>query len=425
MKRQYFWLNANPYQWSFHKTVVGEPEDYSIYNEEGNKRFSFKCFKEAKVGDIIIGYQSHTSKKILAIFKVAREVVDPTNFGECIFFTKYIDLPVGITRQEIKDHGFTNIMPMRDVKGSLFPLDEKDYLGLLKLIEEKNPDLLKGYYNNDLSLAEKIEALNVPTAIKYAKEKGTYYLGWNIPVGKVFTKEEVKSELMINNPAAGYRTSHRDSSLFLIVENEYKDAFEYDSFVTEFEIETEDEIEGEPVPEDYGSEKYVHVLLEEGNGNYKYMGIAEMNVEEELIEKPKGGSSKYRYLVSIFGKIVSDETDVEIPDETYIETEESEKRENSTFTREITSKVYNRSLEVSEYAKKKAKGICQLCGKPAPFLDKQGKPYLESHHVIWLSRGGEDSIHNVVGLCPNCHSKMHVVDDPEDVKKLEELLSEK
>ena len=84
MKRQYFWLNANPYQWSFHKTVVGEPEDYSIYNEKGNKRFSFKCFKEARVGDIIIGYQSHTSKKILAIYKVAREVVDPTNLDECI-----------------------------------------------------------------------------------------------------------------------------------------------------------------------------------------------------------------------------------------------------------------------------------------------------------------------------------------------------
>ena len=45
---------------------------------------------------------------------------------------------------------------------------------------------------------------------------------------------------------------------------------------------------------------------------------------------------------------------------------------------------------------------------------------MESHHIKWLSKGGEDSPENVVALCPNCHRKMHEVNDPNDVKKLQE-----
>ena len=79
---------------------------------------------------------------------------------------------------------------------------------------------------------------------------------------------------------------------------------------------------------------------------------------------------------------------------------------------------YVRDIHIAEYAKIRANGLCQLCGKSAPFKDKNGRAYLESHHVIWLSRGGDDSISNTVALCPNCHKRMHVVDDPLDIKLL-------
>lgn len=85
--------------------------------------------------------------------------------------------------------------------------------------------------------------------------------------------------------------------------------------------------------------------------------------------------------------------------------------------RQITSS-YVRDRYVSEYVKRRAHGFCQLCGKPAPFLTKDGEPYLETHHVIWLADGGDDSIDNAVALCPNCHRKMHTVNLDEDVKKL-------
>ncbi|MFE4239621.1 HNH endonuclease [Peribacillus butanolivorans] len=59
-----------------------------------------------------------------------------------------------------------------------------------------------------------------------------------------------------------------------------------------------------------------------------------------------------------------------------------------------------------------------MCDQLAPFLNKQGEPYLETHHIFWLARGGEDSILNTVALCPNCHKKMHVLELPTDVSKL-------
>ena len=87
----------------------------------------------------------------------------------------------------------------------------------------------------------------------------------------------------------------------------------------------------------------------------------------------------------------------------------------------ITSYI-TRSAEVVKITKERAKGVCQLCGQAAPFTDKNGDPYLEAHHVIWLSRGGADSTDNTVALCPNCHTRMHILDDDKDVSSLKESL---
>jgi 5-methylcytosine-specific restriction enzyme A len=59
---------------------------------------------------------------------------------------------------------------------------------------------------------------------------------------------------------------------------------------------------------------------------------------------------------------------------------------------------YERNPIVTEYAKRWANGICQLCEKPSPFVNKNGLPHLHTHHIEWLSRGGEDSIENVAAI---------------------------
>jgi len=99
---------------------------------------------------------------------------------------------------------------------------------------------------------------------------------------------------------------------------------------------------------------------------------------------------------------------------TELERKAKERSSTKAAYRSVTSNTYIRDPYVAEYAKERAHGVCQLCEQPAPFRDKDGKPYLESHHIVWLVEGGGDSIENTVALCPNCHRKMHVVNSATD-----------
>ena len=84
----------------------------------------------------------------------------------------------------------------------------------------------------------------------------------------------------------------------------------------------------------------------------------------------------------------------------------------------VNTKVYYRSPTIAAYVKKRANGYCQLCGMKAPFNDQNGDPYLECHHIHWLSKGGMDSVDNCAALCPNCHRKMHIMNDLNDINTL-------
>ena len=78
----------------------------------------------------------------------------------------------------------------------------------------------------------------------------------------------------------------------------------------------------------------------------------------------------------------------------------------SLYVREVVT--YARNPDVVAEVLARAKGVCQACEKPAPFLKKSnGKPYLEVHHVKQLAEGGEDIVENAIAVCPNCHRKAH------------------
>lgn len=95
---------------------------------------------------------------------------------------------------------------------------------------------------------------------------------------------------------------------------------------------------------------------------------------------------------------------------------------SNTVAKEVKSVYRERNQFIAEYTKNRANGICDLCGEPAPFIDKNGKPYLESHHVITLADGGPDVIYNTVAICPNCHRKIHILNNKDDTKKLEKII---
>lgn len=90
----------------------------------------------------------------------------------------------------------------------------------------------------------------------------------------------------------------------------------------------------------------------------------------------------------------------------------------SPSKRSATVVTYERNPWVIEHAKRRANGVCELCGNKAPFRKLGGEPCLETHHLIWLSKGGEDTIDNTVALCPNCHRKMHLLGADSDLSAL-------
>ncbi|HIE27328.1 TPA: hypothetical protein EYP66_08590 [Candidatus Poribacteria bacterium] len=65
--------------------------------------------------------------------------------------------------------------------------------------------------------------------------------------------------------------------------------------------------------------------------------------------------------------------------------------------------------------------ICQKCKKQPPdsrdYGKKQRPEYrdyrskketrLEAHHIVWTTKGGKDSIYNLITLCESCHDKVH------------------
>jgi 5-methylcytosine-specific restriction protein A len=61
-------------------------------------------------------------------------------------------------------------------------------------------------------------------------------------------------------------------------------------------------------------------------------------------------------------------------------------------------------------------GTCEACSAPAPFMDGRGQPYLEVHHVVTLAEGGPDTVENAVAVCPNCHRRLHLGNDRDEVR---------
>ncbi|WP_321951641.1 HNH endonuclease [Burkholderia cenocepacia] len=74
----------------------------------------------------------------------------------------------------------------------------------------------------------------------------------------------------------------------------------------------------------------------------------------------------------------------------------------------VVTEAYIRNPDVVAEVLIRAKGACERCAKPAPFIRRSDcTPYLEVHHRVQLSAGGEDVVENAIALCPNCHRELH------------------
>ena len=87
-----------------------------------------------------------------------------------------------------------------------------------------------------------------------------------------------------------------------------------------------------------------------------------------------------------------------------------------TVTSEGTT--YLRDPRVKAWVLQMARGQCDLCNNPGPFLLATGEPYLEEHHVLPLAQGGSDTVQNAVAVCPNCHRRLHLGTDASQQREI-------
>ena len=131
----YWWLNANPKMWSMSAAPVGEVQDYTLYNDNQHKRRVFQNFLDAKVSDMIIGYESTPVKQIVALFQISQE-----QDGERIYFKKIehlavpIDLATLQTQPELAEMEF-----FKNSQASLLKLSPAEYDCIINLIRDVNP----------------------------------------------------------------------------------------------------------------------------------------------------------------------------------------------------------------------------------------------------------------------------------------------
>ena len=175
-------------------------------------------------------------------------------------------------------------------------------------------------------------------------------------------------------------------------------------------------------------------LFEVFNHNqYTFKGKVELAGNPYQAQQPdKNKNLRWAWIFPL--RLIGPQSQVSIPIEILQQSEEKKQKEARKLphdellkraaiskpieARQVSSTYYLRNPYVGEFAKQRAQGSCQLCRQPAPFKDKQGNPYLETHHVVWLSQNGEDSVGNTVALCPNCHRKMHILNLQTDIQKL-------
>ena len=195
-KGNYWWLNANPKIWSFSDIAVGETQAYTLYNENGNKRRIFQNFLDAKVGDVVIGYESNPVRQIVAIGRVSAE-----QDGEKLFFEKVETLSSPIDYAVLKEcPELENMEYFRNPQGSLFKLTRSECEFILDMIREENPIVTasssdaytKDDFLNEVYMTEE----RYETLVNVLRNKKNIILQGAPGVGKTFAARRLAWSMM-------------------------------------------------------------------------------------------------------------------------------------------------------------------------------------------------------------------------------------
>lgn len=192
----YWWLNANPKIWSFSNFNVGDVQSYTLYNEAGNKRRVFQNFLDAKVGDLLIGYEANPVKQIVALGRITAE-----QDGKVILFEKTEGLANPIDYSVLKESPELEKMEFfQNPNGSLFKLTGGEYDFILDIIREGNPikkeNSVEKYSKESFLSDVYIQEEKYDRLVSVLKAKKNIILQGAPGVGKTFIAKRLAYSLM-------------------------------------------------------------------------------------------------------------------------------------------------------------------------------------------------------------------------------------
>ena len=133
--RRVWWVTANPKEWSWDRLFVDGTVDYRF----GRLQKNYALLSE---GDLVVGYQSNPTKRIVALARIAK-TLHTTADGEKITLEPVQNVNDGPTWDELlADDRLVGSEPIRNrSQGTLFALTPAETTYLLSWLKERDPSL--------------------------------------------------------------------------------------------------------------------------------------------------------------------------------------------------------------------------------------------------------------------------------------------
>ena len=195
--RQYWWLVAAPDVWKFSDISAGEVIEYTLLNENGNKRRVYQNFLDAKAGDLVIGYASTPTLQVVALGEIAKDTDD-----KHLYFRKTEQLLNPIDYSIIKANEELQGMECMagGGRGTLFKVKEEEYEILMEIIRKENPSsstsTLEAYTDKEFLDEVFMSSSELKRLKALLKEKKNIILQGAPGVGKTFTAKRLAYTLM-------------------------------------------------------------------------------------------------------------------------------------------------------------------------------------------------------------------------------------
>jgi len=192
--RNVWWLNANPNIWSFRNLNVDEEHTFTAKNENGNKRRIYEHFLNARVGDIVICYESSPVKQVVALAEVTQACIDDKiTIRKIKHLTSPIDYDTISNTPELADMEY-----MKNTQGTLFSLTAAEYEFIMELIGDTevpsdepdaytHADFMRDVYLHKDQLTELVDLLTYKKNLILQGAPG---------VGKTFTAKRLAYAFM-------------------------------------------------------------------------------------------------------------------------------------------------------------------------------------------------------------------------------------